>query len=318
MATTNNVTTTYAGEAAQGYIAAALLSGNTIENGGVTVKPNIKYKQVINRNKLENIVRDATCDFDAVGTITKTERILEPKRLNVPLQVCKEDFRSDWDAVSMGYSAHDVLPKSFADFMIAEMAGKVAEKTEIDLWSGVSSTNGEFDGFETLFQTNAEQPAAQEIAGTTLTAANIQAQMALVVDEIPNRLYTNPNLRLYIPISAYKLYVRSLGGFGTSGQGAAGVNSLGPNQSIAIDGLVFDGVQIFVCNGMSDNVMICTTIDNLFFGTGLLSDHNEVKLLDMSDIDLSDNVRFSMKYTAGCQYGFGQDVVTYGITNSAN
>ena len=47
MATTTSITTTYAGEFKQQIISAALLSGNTIANGGVTVKPNIKYKEIV-------------------------------------------------------------------------------------------------------------------------------------------------------------------------------------------------------------------------------------------------------------------------------
>jgi hypothetical protein len=50
----------------------------------------------------------------------------------------------------------------------------------------------------------------------------------------------------------------------------------------------------------------------LFFGTALLSDKNEVKVLDMADLDGSQNVRVIMRYTAGVQYGIGADVVVYG------
>jgi hypothetical protein len=50
MATTTNVTTTYSGEFAGKYISAALLSGSTIANGGIEVKPNVKYKEVIQKN----------------------------------------------------------------------------------------------------------------------------------------------------------------------------------------------------------------------------------------------------------------------------
>jgi len=64
--------------------------------------------------------------------------------------------------------------------------------------------------------------------------------------------------------------------------------------------------------------MICTYKENLYFGTGLLSDHNEVKLIDMADIDGSQNVRIVMRFTAGVQYSVVEDIVTYGITNSAN
>jgi len=43
-----------------------------------------------------------------------------------------------------------------------------------------------------------------------------------------------------------------------------------------------------------------------------------VKVLDMADLDGSDNVRFVMRYTAGVQFAIGSDIVTYGITNTAN
>ena len=49
LATTVNITSTYAGEFAGRYVSAALLSASTIEDGGVTVMPNIKYKSVIQR-----------------------------------------------------------------------------------------------------------------------------------------------------------------------------------------------------------------------------------------------------------------------------
>ena len=82
--------------------------------------------------------------------------------------------------------------------------------------------------------------------------------------------------------------------------------------------MAFDGVKVFVANGLADNTAIATTKDNLYFGTGLLSDHNEVKLLDMAELDGSKNVRMVMRYTAGVQYGVVEDIVTYGIANAAN
>ena len=48
MATTTSITTTYAGEFAGEYISAALLEGSTLSGGGLTVKPNVKFKEVIN------------------------------------------------------------------------------------------------------------------------------------------------------------------------------------------------------------------------------------------------------------------------------
>jgi len=69
LATTTNITTTYAGVFANEYIAAALLSASTIEDGGITVKPNINYKEVIKKVSTNSLVVDATCDFNPNSTI---------------------------------------------------------------------------------------------------------------------------------------------------------------------------------------------------------------------------------------------------------
>lgn len=313
MATTTNITTTYAGEKAAGYVAAALLSANTIENGGITVKPNVKFKEVLKRVSTDDLLADGSCDFSATSTLTLDEKILEPETFQLNLQLCKADFRSDWDAIEMGYSAFDELPASFADFLIGHVAAKVAGKMEQNIWKGVNANAGEFDGFEVLLAADAELPAGQQIAAVAggVDAGNVIAELGKVVDAIPTRLYGEEGLTLYVSSNVYRAYVRSLGGFGANGLGAAGVNAQGNNQMFG--DLMFDGIPLFMCNGMSDDTAICTTKDNLYFGTGLASDSQEVKVLDMADLDGSQNVRVIMRMTAGVQYAFAGDVVTYGI-----
>ena len=318
MATTNNITTSYAGEVAGEIIGATLLAGTTLQNNGIEVKPNIRFKQVLRKLSIDDIVKNASCDFDPTSTVTQTEQVLEPEHFDVNLVLCKDDYLSDWSSAEMGMSDWTDLPKTVGDFVIARVLAKVSTKIENTIWKGVTAVDGEFDGFETLLTSNAAQPAAMEIAGTTLTAANIQAQMDLVVDQIPDELYGDPSLKLYIPLQAYKFYVQSLSGFGTQGQGAAGVNAQGANQTMDQNSMVFNGVPLFICSGMSKNKMICTTKENLVFGTSLLADSNLVKVLDMEDVDLSSNIRFALRYSAAVQFIFGEEIVTYGIVNSAN
>jgi hypothetical protein len=317
MATTTSITTTYSGEFKDQIIAAALLSAPTIEAGGITIKPNIKYKEVIKRLSTDDILKNATCDFDATSTVTLTERIITPEEFQVNLQLCKKDFHSDFLSSQQGFSSFDVLPKTFQDFLVAHVAAKVAAKNETNIWSGVNANAGEFDGFATLLAADAALPSAQEVAGTTVTAANVVAEMGKIVDAIPAALYGQEDLYIYVSQNMARAYVRALGGFGASGLGANGTNSLG-TQWYNNGSLSFDGVKIFVANGMGANKAIATTKDNLYFGTSLLSDHTEVKVIDLADIDGSQNVRVIMRLSAGVQYGVVQDIVTYGITNSAN
>ena len=317
MATTTSITTTYAGEFASKYISAALLSASTIENGGIEVMPNVKYKSVIQKIATDGIVKDATCDFSATSTVTLSERIITPEEFQVNLQLCKKDFHSTWEAVSMGYSSFDSLPPSFADFLIGHVAAKVAEKTEQNIWSGATANAGEFNGFAALLAADAALPAAQEVAGTTVTASNVIAELGKVVDAIPAKLYGKEDLYIYVSQNIARAYVRALGGFAASGLGANGTNAMG-TQWFNNGSLSFDGIKIFVANGLAANTAIAAEKSNLFFGTGLLSDQNEVKVIDMSDVDGSQNVRVVLRFSAAVQYGIVEDIVTYGITNSAN
>jgi len=307
MATTTSITTTYAGEFAGKYIAAALLSGTTLDKGLIEIKPNVKYKEVIKKVATDDIVKNAACDFDPTSTLTLTERILQPEEFQVNLQLCKKDFRSDWEAVQMGYSVYDNLPPSFTDFLLAHVAEKVAQRIETNIWAGANATAGQFDGFTTLFAADGD---VVDVTGTSITAANVITEMGKVVDAIPSALYGKEDLTIYCSQKIAKAYVRALGGFGASGLGAAGVDQKG-TMWYGDQPLYFDGIRVAMVNGMPSDDMVAAQSSNLYFGTGLLSDSNEVKVLDMGDLDGSQNVRVIMRFTAGIQYGFGSEVVYY-------
>ena len=318
MATTTSITTTYAGEFAGKYISAALLSGVTLDRGGVEIKPNVKFKEVIKKLATDsNVIKDATCDFTDTATITLTERVLQPEEFQVNLELCKKDFRSDWEAVSMGYSAFDNLPPKFSDFLIGHVAGLVAEKTENNIWKGVNANAGEFDGFTTLMAADAD---VIDVAAATVTSANVIAQLGAIVDAIPSQLYGKEDLYIYVSQNIARAYIRALGGFGIL-QNAAGTENVSDIGANGVGGqgtmwwqngaLSFDGVKLFVANGLADNRAVAAQKSNLYFGTGLLSDHNEVKVIDMADLDGSQNVRVVMRFTSGVQYGIGSEIVLY-------
>tara|TARA_R110000823_G_scaffold3614_8_gene13741 strand:+ start:381 stop:1313 length:933 start_codon:yes stop_codon:yes gene_type:complete len=307
MATTTSITTTYAGEFAGKYISAALLSGTTIANGGIEVKPNIKFKEVIKKIATNDIVKNATCDFDATSTVTLTERILQVEEFQVNLQLCKKDFRSDWESLEMGFSTFDTLPPSFADFLLSHVVDKVAQRTEQNIWRGVTANAGEFDGFVTLLTAD---NTVVDVVGAAITAANVIVEMGKVVDAIPATLYGKEDLYLYVSQNVARAYVRALGGFAAAGLGANGTNSEG-TQWYNNGALTFDGVKIFLANGLTNNFMVAAEKSNLYFGTSLLSDTQEVKVIDLQDIDGSQNVRVVMRFTAAVQYGIGSDIVLY-------
>jgi len=308
------ITTTYAGQFAGKYISAALLSAPTIENGGVTVMPNIKFKSVIQRLETASVLEDASCDFQTNATVDLTERILEVKDLQVNMQLCKSQFHNTWQGIEQGFSSFDVLPKSFADYLIAHVASQVASANEVSLWQGSSAVSGEFDGLFSTALVDPNLPAPQLINNVAITPANVQAQMQLVDNAIPASLYGKEDVKIYVSQNVAKAYVSALGGFGALGansQANAGVNSMG-TMWYTNGALSFNGTPIFMANGLPNDSMLATTTSNLYFGCSLLSDTQEVRVIDMSDIDGSQNVRVIMRMAAGATYGVIEDIVVYG------
>ena len=208
----------------------------------------------------------------------------------------------------MGFSAFDNLPPSFSDFLIAHVADKVAQRIETNIWTGTNATSGQFDGFVTTLTADGD---VNDVTGTASTAANIITELGKIADAIPSAVYGAEDMTIYLPGNMYRNYVRALGGFGASGLGAAGTNDQGTQWYNMGSGLSFDGIQVVHAPGLSDNDAVAAEKSNLFFGTGLLSDQNEVKVIDMADLDGSQNVRVVMRFTAGIQHGIGGDIVLY-------
>jgi hypothetical protein len=294
-----SITSTYAGEFAGQYIAAALLSAKTLDNKYVTILPNVKYKQVIQKLAVANIVNDASCDFTTSGSVALTEAVITPKELQVNLELCKQEFVDSWEALQLGYSAFDTIPANFTDYLISYVGGVVAQATEISIWQGNNATNGQFGG---LFTTISGSAAIKSATSGAIDSSNVLADLAALVDAIPATVYGKEDLLIYAPTNVIKAYQQALAG------GAQGANGWNNQLNVGEKPLNFNGIEIAFCPGMAASTMVAAQKSNLFFGTGLLSDHNEVRVLDMANLDGSQNFRIIMRYTAGTQVGVLSDV----------
>jgi hypothetical protein len=69
------------------------------------------------------------------------------------------------------------------------------------------------------------------------------------------------------------------------------------------DGLVarYAGYDIITPGGFPDNVLLISKIDNLYFGTDLLTDHIQASVLDLTGVTGDDVTRVIMKFSGGTQ-----------------
>ena len=296
MATTTSLTTTFAGREAAGYIRAAFLSNESL--AAVTFKENIEYKQVV-RKLVDSITfANATCDFTPTGTVTLTERILVLEKFQVHRQLCKKDFLADWEAKS---EQDGFLHASLTDALIANVMAGVAANNERLMWQGVNATAGEYAGFETLFLADS---AVLDVADAeAITSANVIEEMNRLVLTLPTRVRRATEK----PVIAVSSNVAEA--FRTAILGLGGGSYLYQGETVK---MTWQGqYDIIECPGMSDDTMAMYQKSNLWFGTNLLDQWNNVAVLDMYQYDLSDNVRFAASFFAGVQYGFGNEIAFY-------
>ena len=293
-------TSNFSGKAAGFYISAALKEAKSLEY--LTTIENVKFKLNLQKQALSGVLADATCNFTGAGTLALTEAVLEPKNLQVNLDLCKSTLLDSWEALQMRAGAGAPPPASFDDYVISYMAGVIADGTEGGIWTGTSAGAGSFQGFVgTGGYLLAAQDATVVQATNTgaYTAGNIIANLQVLTAAIPTAIYVKEDLHIYMSPKTFRLYISAVSTLGY-------INAYSMNKEYDA---VFEGIKIAVCPGMKDDAMVAAQKSNLFFGTDLLSDATRISILDMSALDGSDNMRLVARYSAGVKQGIGADIV---------
>jgi hypothetical protein len=294
----------FAGTAAGFYISAALKEAKSLEY--LTMIENVKFKLNLQKQALSGVLADATCDFTDAGTLAMTESVLEPKNLQVNLDLCKSTLLDSWEALQMRAGAGAPPPASFDDYVISYMAGVIADGTEGAIWTGTAAGAGSFQGF---VGTGGYLLAAQDAtvvqvdndggAATAYTAANIIANLQALTAAIPAAVYVKEDLHIYMSPKTFRLYISAVSTLGY-------INAYSMNKDYDA---VFEGVKIAVCPGMKNDAMVAAQKSTLYLGCDLLSDSTRISILDMSALDGSDNMRLVCRYSAGVKQGIGADIV---------
>lgn len=295
------VNQTFTGREAGFYISAALQDSVSLDY--MTILENVKYKMNVQTLGAANVVRDATCDFTDHGTLDLGERVLEVEPFQINLDLCKKNLLSSWEALSMRAGAGGAPAPAFTDYVISYMASNISSQVEKCIWTGNTANNGEFTGFVTggvglLLGAGATQVAA---SATPFSAANIIANLGEAYTAISDALFGKDDLYIYMSPTSYQMYI----------QASSALTNF-PYANMSEDYMpVFNGVKLAVCNGMGDDELVVAQKSNLFFGTDLISDTDgaSIRIMDMSSLDGSDNMRIVCRYNAGVKQGITTDIV---------
>ena len=299
MATTLDITTNYVGEVAGDYIAKMIKGSNTLSENLVTVLPNVVSTTYLRKIETADGFVDYVCGWTPAGSVTLSEWSITPKKIKWDSELCKEDFRQLWTAQEMGFSAHnDSLPATEQAAILLDMGKTIAKKIDVDIWEGAAATTGVIEGLiPKLVLDTAVIDVATPVA---ITAANVDAEVTKFIAAIPDAVIGADDLILGVSTNVLRRIKEVKGSFARS-------NGTFANPS-EFD---FNGYVLTEIKALSANTMVAYAKSNVTFVTGLLSDHNEIRIKDMDESDLTGQIRMKVVLTGAIGYAYGGEIVLY-------
>jgi len=189
------------------------------------------------------------------------------------------------------------IPASFQEFFIQKNLELIDKRfLKLQFWQGTTG-GGSFEGLQAKLAANGD---VVDVAGITLSASNIIAELVKVVAAIPNEVYVADDVKIIVPISVAKFYIAAQANLGYLDKFHVGKTELN-----------FQGIPLVVANGLGNDKMVAARTSDLHFGTNVLTDLAELRVIDMAETDGSDNVRFVARMTGGTQVTNGSNVVYY-------
>lgn len=294
MATTQNVSSNYSGTAAGEIFGKALKDLKTLDH--LAVYEGINYDLNLRRIQYTNGRRKYTCGFAPAGTITLDERVLKPQKFANDFDGCMEDFRATWSDEKMGMSAHNAMPVDIENAIIVEVLKSEMQDLETNIWQGVGTNPGQFDGFLTLFGASAS--GVISVTGSAITEANVEAELKKALAAIPVALRSK-EVKVFVDPTTFQAYTFYLI--------SKGITALGDASDKTA---MFGKYQLIEAPGLPDSNIVIAEQHNLVFGTGLKADFNSLYIDTTSSERILDGMyKGKLVYNAGVQFIFGSEIV---------
>lgn len=290
--------TTYSGKDTDGFFSVALLTGDT--KSRIRLVPNAKSTTKMGSLDLGDILTDDSCSITALGNYTLAQKDLDVCNLAVKVPICVSDYESNYLSETMkpGSNTEENFPNGFIDYLFNLVAEKISEQTEELLWQGdvSGSPATKCDGLIVKMLADA---TVVDVAGTTLTASNIIAELTKVYNAVPETISESGKVVIFISRKAAKLYRQALV--------AANPALIAYNNGDFT--LRYIDIELVVAPGMPANRMVAADPMNLWYGTDLVSDEKELTIVKDPLNPKQHYIMTAFKW--GVNYGVGAEVVLY-------
>lgn len=317
--------TKYTDELSMELIRESVLSGRTQQY--ISVQTGVKYADALNIMTSTLVVQDAACgQLAATGSVTLSQNDLQVCPLMVEEQIClngNNSLEQYWAGKLMKQgSYYDTLePAAFAKVYVADKVDKLQGVIDDLIWVGRTtgasySTDPNMlkcDGLLKLIDTDYVSSVVR-VGGTAspngttasgaITITNAIGVVDAMASALPQAVWDQPDLTLFMSYAQYRTYVRALRNenyfhFTSNESNDIGYSIMHPGTNI----------RVLATRGLSStNRIVLTNASNLYFGTDLQNDYESFRIWKSEDFNA---IFFRALWKQGVQIAYPQNVVTY-------
>ena len=300
MALTDN--TTFYGKDAEGFFKKVLTTG--LAKNELTLVPNVKSKIKLAYSDLGNILQAEDCSFSSTGEGSLNQKTMEVCDLKVNLEYCATTFEANYLSAQLraGSNNEEVVPTSYADFVVNYVAEKVSADLEKVMFQGDTGTasyplslcNG-------LVKQLLADGDVVDIAATasTITSTNVVGELNRLLNGVAAEVRSEANFKIFVSQEiafAYKQAQASTTG---------GLFLVGDKE------LNYLGYRLIPTSALTAKQMIAFNSDKVFFLTDLVSDWDDIIIIPQRNISGARTERFATSLKFGVNYLYGTEIVLY-------
>jgi hypothetical protein len=294
--------TTFYGKDAEGFFKKVLTTG--VAKNELTLVPNVKSKIKLAYSDLGNILQADDCSFSATGEGTLNQKTMEVCDLKVNLEYCATTFEANYLSLQLraGSNSEEVMPASYAEFVVDYVAEKVASDLEITMFKGDTGTSSyPLNLCDGLVKQLLADGTVVDVTATasSIISTNVVGELNRLLEAVPAEVRQQPNFKMFVSQEIAFAYKQAQ----ASTQG--GLFLVGDKE------LNYLGYRLIPTSGLTAKQMIAFDSTKVFFLTDLTADWDEVLLIPQRNISGARTERFVTSLKFGVNYLYGNEIVLY-------